>query len=92
MNVVRAFVGPDCLQVAHVSEDRVLVSDPVRSQQVACSARDAQRHVGVVALDHGDVGVMLSPLILESGRMQRYELRFGDLSDHPSEFVLHQLV
>lgn len=41
MDVVRALVGPDRLQVAHVSEDRIFVRDAVRPEQVARPASHA---------------------------------------------------
>ena len=89
MDVVRSFVGLDRLEVAHVPKDRVLVGDAIGPQQITGPARDFQRYRGVIAFDHRDVGVVLPALVLQARDMQRDELRLGDFSDHPGEFVLN---
>src|SRR6266480_6990083 len=56
VDVVRAFVGIDHLQVDDVADDAELVGDAVAAQHIAREARDLQRLAARVALhDRGDL-------------------------------------
>ena len=48
------FVRVDGLEVHRVTDDVVLVADPVRAEHVASDARDVQRLATVVSLDQRD--------------------------------------
>src|SRR5213079_1257927 len=57
VDIVRALVGVDHLEVDHVAHDAELVRDAVAAQHVAREARDLQRLAAGVALhDRGDLG------------------------------------
>src|SRR5678809_1320346 len=56
VDVVRAFVGVDHLEVHHVADHAELVRDAVAAEHVARHARDVQRLAAGVALhDRGDL-------------------------------------
>ncbi len=60
MDVVRALVRVDGLQIHHVADDVVLVADAVAAQHVSAHARDVETLAAAVALDERDhVGSVL---------------------------------
>src|SRR5262245_56887468 len=91
MDVVRALVRVDRLQIHHVPDDRMLVHDAGRAQDVAGQARGIERHLHVVPLGHGDLLGPRLAFVLELAQPQAEELRLGDLRDHPHELLLHEL-
>ena len=70
MDVVRALVGVDGLQVHHVANDRVLVGDAVGAEDLPAGARRLQRLPDVVALRHGDVLVLHFSGVFEAADLQ----------------------
>ena len=73
-------------------DDRILVRDAVGAEEVAGQAGGLQGDVDVVHLAHRDVMRFQFALILQPSHLQREELSFGDLGDHPGQFVLHELM
>src|SRR5437870_13385013 len=70
VDVVRALVGLNRLEVCHVAEDGVFVRHPVRAQNVAGHACTLQSHPDIVALSHRDVLVAGLVLIFETADLQ----------------------
>ena len=83
MDVVRALVGLDRLEVARVLEDGVFVRGPVRAEEITRRNCDVKRHRRVVTLDHRNMAVMPPPLIAEARRVKMHELHLADGRDHP---------
>lgn len=54
MDVLSAFVGVYCLQVAHVSDDVVLVNDTVTTEHVASITSDGKGFVTIIPLHNAD--------------------------------------
>jgi len=92
MNIVRALVGEDGFQVAHVAEDGVFVGDAIGAQDVARGAGHVERHLDVIALEHGDVGEVGAALIFETANLQGEQLPLGDFRNHVGEFRLDELM
>ena len=55
VDIVRALVCVDRLQVHSVADDMILVHDAVAAQHVPCGARDVERLEARIALDHRDL-------------------------------------
>ena len=54
MDIVRAFVSVDRLEVHAVSDDMVLVRDAVASQSITASTGNVQCFAAVVSFDEGN--------------------------------------
>src|SRR5438552_3475157 len=79
VDVVRAFVGIDHLQVDDVADDAELVGDAIAAQHVAREARDLQRLAARVALhDRGDLD-RRAALVLHAPEAQAALQAEGDL-------------
>src|SRR5215831_13639059 len=91
MDVVRALVRVDGLQIHHVADHRVLVDAAGGAQDVACEPRRVERDLHVVHLGHRDLLRARLPKILQTAELQAQELRLGDLGDHPDELLLDEL-
>ena len=92
MDVVGSLIGFDGFQIHEVAHDGVVVSDTVGAKDVAGHAGALDCHGDVVLLGHGDVLKGDFALILEAADLEGEQLGFGDLSDHPGEFLLDELV
>src|SRR5262245_38874514 len=92
VDVVRALVGIDRLEVAHVAHRGVLVDDAVAAQDVARHAGDLEGLEDVVALRHRDLDEGRLPLVLEAPQLEAEELGLGDLGHHLDELPLDELV
>src|SRR5438445_8281906 len=79
VDVVRALVGVDHLQVDDVADDAELVGNPVAAEHVARSTCDIQRLAARVALqDRGDLG-RSAALVLHATQAQAALQAEGDL-------------
>src|ERR1044071_6975426 len=78
MDLMRAFIRIDRLQVDHVPEDRMLEADAVGAEHAAHRACDLERHRHVVALPQADLRGPQSTCILESPELVRQQLPGGD--------------
>src|SRR5882672_2477462 len=85
VDIVGALVRVHRLQVHHVPDDRVLVHDARRAQDVPREARAIERHLHVVHLGHRDLLRPHAALVLELAEPKAEELGLGDLGDHPHE-------
>jgi hypothetical protein len=91
VDVVRALVGVDRLEVHHVADDVVLVGDAVAAVHVAGDARDVERLAAVVALDQRDhLGALA--LVDQAADAQRALQAERDLGLHVGELLLDELV
>src|SRR5205823_2698849 len=87
VDVVRAFVGIDHLEVDDVADDAELVGDAVAAQHVAREARDLQRLAARVALhDRGDLD-RRAALVLHAPEAQAALQAEGDLGLHVGELL-----
>ena len=59
---------------------------------VTSNTSDLKRNIDVVHLSKGDLFVEPCTFILLAPEVVGQKLSLGDLSEHPSKFVLHQLV
>jgi len=92
VDVRRALVGVDRLEVDGVTHHVVLVDDAVAAQHVARDASDVERLDARVALHERDhVGVHLAG-VLEARNLQHGLLRQRDLRQHLGHLELHELV
>src|SRR5207302_4007130 len=92
VDIVRAFVGIDHLQVDDVADDAELVGDAVAAQHIAREARDLERLATRVALhDRGDLG-RGAAFVLHAPEAQAALQAEGDLGLHVCELLLDQLV
>src|SRR2546426_8382397 len=91
MDVVRALVRVDRLQIHHVTDHRVLVNDSGGAQDVARQPGGVERHLDVVHLRHRDLLWPDLAGVLQPAQLQTEELRLGDLRDHPDELLLDEL-
>src|SRR6266850_1237653 len=92
VDVVRAFVGIDHLEVDDMADDAELVGDAVAAQHVAREARDLQRLAARIALhDRGDLD-RRAALVLHAPEAQAALQAEGDLGLHVGELLLDQLV
>src|SRR5262245_5556801 len=91
VDVVRALVRVDRLQIHHVPDDRVLVHDAGRAQDVARQSGAVERHLHVVHLRHRHLLRAQLAGVLEAAELQAQELGLGDLGNHPDELLLHEL-
>src|SRR5215467_4700278 len=91
MDVVRALVGVDGLQIHHVADHRMLVDDAGGAQDVTGQPRRVERDLHVVHLGHRNLLRAHLLQIFQSAELQAQELRLGDLGDHPDELLLHEL-
>src|SRR5258708_2015104 len=66
VDVVRAFVGGDALEIVHVAHDGVIVDDVVGAENVAGFARGLKGDGDVVHLQHGNVRVIDLILVFEA--------------------------
>src|SRR5437867_3807469 len=91
VDIVRPFVGADGLEVQEVADDRVLVDDPGRPEDVPRHPRGLERHRDVVHLRHRHLlGAHARP-VLEAAELEAEELGLGDLGHHPDELPLDEL-
>ena len=74
-----------------MAHDGVLVSNSVRSQDIAGHAGALESHPHVIAFGHRDVLVLHLLLIFQAADLQHEQLRFRDLAYHPGQFFLYQL-
>src|SRR2546429_97547 len=92
VDIVRAFVGIDHLQVDDVADDAELVGDAVAAQHIAREARDLERLAARVALhDRGDLD-RGAAFVLHAPEAQAALQAEGDLGLHVGELLLDQLV
>jgi len=92
VDVVRAFVGRDGLEVTEVAHDRVFERDAVAAEDVAADARGLERDADVVALDHRDVRGVELLCFFQAGDFEGLELGARDLGEHLGELRLDELV
>src|SRR4029450_10454764 len=91
VDVVRALVGVDRLEIHHVAHDGVLVHDAGGAQDVAGQARGVERHLDIVHLGQRDLLWPHPTRVLEAAELETQELRLGDLVDHPDQLLLDEL-
>src|SRR5579862_6410973 len=92
MDVVRALVGVDRLEVQDVADHAELVGDAVAAMHVAGDAGDIQCLAAIVALQQRDhLGRRLA-LVLEPAEAERRRQAERDLGLHVGELLLDQLV
>src|SRR5258705_4641469 len=91
VDIVRALVGVDGVEIHHVANDGVLVHDAGGAQDVAGQARGVERHLDIVHLGQRDLVGARPSRVLETAELETEELRLGDLVDHPHELLLDEL-
>src|SRR5258707_15702894 len=92
VDVVRAFVGIDDLEVDEVADDAELVGDAVAAEHVARHARDVERLAAGISLhDRGDFH-RSGAVVLHAAQAQAALQAEGDLGLHVGELLLHELV
>src|SRR5262245_48714450 len=92
VDFVRALVGVDRFEVAHVAHDRIIGCDAVRAQDAARRPRAFERHRHVVHFRHRDVNRLHHARIFHPAELQAEQLGFCDLGQHLNQFLLRQLV
>src|SRR6516162_1750133 len=92
MNVVRAFVGIDRLEIQYVLDHVELIDDAVAAMHVARRARYLQRLAAGIALeDRRDLRRGL-PLVLETPEPQARLQSDRDFGLHVRELLLDELI
>ena len=64
MHVVRSFIGVDGLEIHQVTDNVVLIGDPVAAMHVACNAGDFERLAAVIPFQQRN-GFRCAALLLE---------------------------
>ena len=92
MDIVRALVGVDHLQVHHVADHAVFVADAIAAQHVARHAGDVERLAARVSLEQaGDLDRRRAG-ILHAAQLQTALQAQRDLGAHVGQLFLDQLV
>src|SRR5688500_9464144 len=91
MYLVRSFIGPHALQVAHVAHGRVVERDAVATEDGAGLACDLYGLPDVVELAERYVLGPKRASILHPAYVEREERPLADLDQHVRELLLHQL-
>src|SRR5271166_6865450 len=91
VDVVRAFVGVDRLQIGEVAHDAVFDLDAVAAMHVARRARDLQRLAAIVALHHRDHFRRRLAFVHQPPEAQSALKPEGDLGLHVGELLLKEL-
>src|SRR5579883_1774295 len=92
VDVVRALIGVDRLQIHDVADDVVLVRDAVAAMHVARRPGDLQCLAAAVALQERDHLGRGPALVLEAAEAQARMEAQGDLGLHVDELLLDELV
>src|SRR6266702_403803 len=92
VDVVRALIGVDCLEIHDVADDVELVGDAVAAMHIARDPRDVERLAAIVALQERDHLGHGAPLVLETAEAQARMEAQGDLGLHVDELLLDQLI
>src|SRR4051812_17649030 len=91
VDVVRAFVRGDALEIAHVPEALVLIENADAAEEVASLPRDIERDRDIVHLGHGDLLMRGAARVLQLGEPDNQQLSLGDLGEHPRQLLLYEL-
>src|SRR5207247_10484315 len=91
VDVVGAFVGVDRLQIHHVPDDRLLVDDARRAQDVAGHARRVEGHLDIVPLRQGELLGPRLALVLELAQAQAERLGLGGVRAHARAVLVRAL-
>lgn len=91
MNVMRALIGIDRLEVLGVAHDVIFDLDTVAAMHVAGLAGDVQRLAAIVALDDGDHFRRHSVFVHQTADAQRCLKAEGDFGLHVGELLLVKL-
>src|SRR5699024_11153785 len=91
VDLVRALVGADGLEVVRVPQRRVVERDAVAAQQRARLAGDRDRLPAVVELADGDLVVLQRPRILQAPQLECQQEALVDLERHVDELALREL-
>src|SRR3954452_11304063 len=92
VDVVRALVSVDGLQIDQMADDVELVVDAVAAVHVAGEAGDIERLAAIVALEHRDRFGWAAILVLEPAEPEAGVQTERDLGLHVDELFLDQLV
>src|SRR5262249_26683174 len=92
MDIVRAFVGVDGLEIAHHAHDVKLIGDAVATVHVASEPRHFQRLAAIVALEHRDRRRGCLALVDQPRQAQCGVQAERDLGLHVGELLLHELI
>jgi len=92
VNVVSTFIGRNRFKVRHMPKHRIVGQDTISPKDVPRHSCDFESHANVIPFSHRNVlKAALSP-IFQLTQLKSQELAFGDLCQHPDQFVLHQLM
>ena len=92
VDVVRAFIGVDGLEIVHHPHHVEFVGDAVGAVQVARRARDLERLAAIVALEQRDRRRRGFAGFQQPAQPQRALQAERDLGLHVGQFLLHQLI
>ena len=92
MDVVRALVGVDCLEIAQHPHHVEFVGNSIAAVHVARRARDLERLAAIVALEERNCGRRGPALLEQPAQPQRRMEAQRDLRLHIGELLLNELV